>query len=192
VPARTRGSTSSTERGGPAPAERVALGRVTGPHGVAGLVRVRWLGDDGATLRRLERIRLARHADGEDASEAAVESVADGRPGELRMRLAGVTTREQAEALHGRWVFGSAGDLAPLPKGEHYWFELIGCDVETTDGRTIGRVVEIWDPGAHDVLVIESDEGRRHLVPAVDAFVREVDVAARRLRIETIPGLLGD
>jgi 16S rRNA processing protein RimM len=162
---------------------------------VAGLVRVRWLGDDGATLRRLERVTIARDArdeTGADGTDVAVESVADGRPGELRMRLAGVATRGEAEALRGRLVFGSLGDLARLPKGEHYWFELIGCDVETADGRTIGRVVEIWDPGAHDVLVIESGDGRRHLVPAVDAFVREIDVAARRLRIETIPGLLAE
>lgn len=168
------------------------LGRVTGAHGVAGLVRVRWLGDDASNLLALERVALSRDPGDPAPEERAVESASPGKPGELRMRLAGVETREQAEAWRGCWVLGEAEALAPLETGEHYWYELIGCRVDTVDGRVVGRVIEIWDPGAHDVLVIEDERGRRHLVPASEAFLREVDVAGRRIRIETIPGLLED
>jgi ribosomal 30S subunit maturation factor RimM len=52
-------------------------------------------------------------------------------------------------------------------------------------------VREIWETGAHDVLVVEDLDGRDHLIPAVDAFVKEVDRAARLVRIEPVPGLLG-
>lgn len=168
------------------------LGRVVGAHGVAGLVRVRWFGDDGSHLLAAEDVVLARSAEDPETATVAVESASHGKPGELRMRLAGVETREQAEALRGRLVLGEAAALPPLETGEHYWYELIGCRVETVDGRDIGRVIEIWDPGAHDVLVVEDEKGRRQLVPAAEPFLREVDVAGRRIRIETIPGLLED
>jgi 16S rRNA processing protein RimM len=62
--------------------------------------------------------------------------------------------------------------------------------VETTTGDALGRVREIWETGAHDVLVVEDPAGREHLIPAVDAFVKEIDRAARRIRIEPVPGLL--
>jgi 16S rRNA processing protein RimM len=62
--------------------------------------------------------------------------------------------------------------------------------VEARDGEPIGTVKEIWETGAHDVLVVEGPDGRRVLLPAVGEFLREIDVAGRRLVIEAIPGLL--
>ncbi len=80
--------------------------------------------------------------------------------------------------------------LETLPPGEHYWFELVGCRVEATSSGEIGTVKEIWETGAHDVLVIERPDGRQVLLPAVREFLREIDVAGRRLVIDEIPGLL--
>jgi 16S rRNA processing protein RimM len=51
-------------------------------------------------------------------------------------------------------------------------------------------VKEIWETGAHDVLVVEGEDGRRVLLPAAREFLREVDVAGRRVVIDVIPGLL--
>ena len=62
--------------------------------------------------------------------------------------------------------------------------------LEARDGRSIGSVKEIWETGAHDVLVIEVPDGRRVLLPAAGAFLHEIDVAGRRLVVEEIPGLL--
>ncbi len=117
-----------------------------------------------------------------------------GRSGELRVALEGVDDRDGAEALRGRQVIGDASALAPLEDGEHRWFELIGCEVFPAEGgpAAIGTVREIWETGAHDVLVVEDEEGQRHLLPAAKAFLREVDPAARRIVYEVIPGLLGE
>lgn len=177
----------------PPAARRVVLGRVVGAHGVRGLVRVAVLGDGPAHLLDAEALELSFEE--RDPTRAPrryeVRSASAGRPGEVRLGLAGVEDRDAALALRGALVVGDAARLPALPAGEHYWFELIGCAVETTAGQALGRVREIWETGAHDVLVVEGPGGEEHLIPAVDAFVKDVDAAARRIRIEPVPGLLG-
>jgi 16S rRNA processing protein RimM len=51
-------------------------------------------------------------------------------------------------------------------------------------------VSELWETGAHDVLVVAGQDGQRRLVPAAQEFLKEVDVQQRRIVIEAIPGLL--
>jgi 16S rRNA processing protein RimM len=110
----------------------------------------------------------------------------------VRIALEGVADRDAAAALRGALVVGDAERLAPLPAGEHYWFELVGCRVEAEGGRALGTVREIWETGAHDVLVVEDEAGRKHLIPAAEAFLRRVDPAAGRIVVAPVPGLLGD
>lgn len=173
-------------------ASRVVLGRVVGAHGVRGLVRVAVFGDGPEHL--LDSPSLELSFEERDPTRAprryAVCSASAGRPGEVRVGFEGVGDRDAAQALRGALVLGDAAQLPALAEGEHYWFELIGCEVETTAGEPLGRVREIWETGAHDVLVVEDEDGREHLIPAVDAFVKEVDRVARRIRIEPVPGLL--
>jgi len=166
------------------------LGRVVGAHGLRGMVRVKWLGDGPDNLMQLRELRLGRTPDDERAQAYEVNGRMPGRPGEVRIGLEGIGDRDAAQALRGRFVLVDSRDLATLPAGEHYWYELVGCRVETGSGEPIGTVKEIWETGAHDVLVIEGTDGRRRLLPAVSEFLREVDVADRRLVIEAIPGLL--
>lgn len=168
----------------------VSLGCIVGAFGIAGGVRVRWWGDGPDGLLRAGRVLLARSEAEASPKSVKVCSVAPGRPGEVRMRLDGVSDRDAAESLRGCTVLVAASNLEQLPRGEHYWFELIGCRVWLPDESPLGTVREIWETGAHDVLVVEGDDRRRHLIPAVDAFVREIDVEERRIRIEPIPGLL--
>jgi 16S rRNA processing protein RimM len=168
----------------------IVLGRVVGAHGIRGALRVRVLGDSPGTLLRLGRVWLGREASDPDARSFEVEEVAPGRAGEVRLRLGGVERREDAEGLRGELVLGESAALEKLPPGEHYWFELVGCEVELADGRRIGNVTELWATGAHDVLVVAGLDGQTRLVPAARAFLREVDIRKRRIVIDPIPGLL--
>jgi 16S rRNA processing protein RimM len=167
---------------------------VAGAHGVRGQVRVTLLGGDPAHLRGAPWVELSfeRAAPAQDPARRryAVTFAGSGRPGELRLGLDGVSDRDAAASLRGALVLGDAAWLAPLAEGEHYWFELVGCRVETEGGRALGSVREIWETGAHDVLVVEAADGRVHLIPAAEPFLRVVDPGARRIVIAPVPGLL--
>jgi 16S rRNA processing protein RimM len=154
------------------------------------MIRVKWLGDGPENLIQAQELWLGRSPEDEVGRRYEIRGRLQGRQGEVRLGLKGIEDRDAAEALRGSWVLGDPRDLAALPPGEHYWYELVGCAVETRAGEPIGTVKEIWATGAHDVLVIEDREGRRRLLPAASEFLREVDVAGRKLVIEPIPGLL--
>jgi 16S rRNA processing protein RimM len=185
----TAGSTSSTETERE-PAERVALGRVVGAHAMAGQLRVRSFGGAPDNLMKLEAVLLAESEDAADAERFEVTRVAPGRREEVRMTLAGVADRESAERLRGKLVVIEASRLEALPEGEYYSYQLIGCRVEGADGLPIGTVREIWPTGAVDILVVEDEAGVRQLIPAAESQLRTVDIEARRIVIEILPGLL--
>lgn len=185
----TAGSTSSTEAERES-GKRVVLGRVVGAHGLGGQLRVRYFGGVPDNLMRLEAALLVESEDAADAERFEVTQVSAGRREEVRMTLAGVDSRESAERLRGMLVTTDASQLEALPEGEYYSYELIGCEVEGTDGRAIGTVREVWATGAVDVLVVEDEKGAQQLIPAMESQLREVDIEARRIVIEILPGLL--
>lgn len=192
---RTQGSKSSTSASPDADPARVVLGRVAGAHGVRGFVRIRISGDGPGNLLGAGRVLIAAADKGlADPSprEYEIEEGGRGRPGEARVRLRGVDDRDAAEALKGAWVLTAREALPKLAAGEHYWFELIGCRVETREGETIGSVHELWDIGPHDVLVVRDEAGRQQLIPTAGPAIQEIDTAARRIVIEALPGLLTD
>lgn len=155
-------------------------------------MRVRYFGDGPENILGVPTLVLAESERGiEDpgAERFEVETGAPGRTGEVRLALRDIKDRDAAEALQGRFVAVEAEHLRPLPEGEFYWIELIGCHVRSTEGRSIGTVKEIWETGAHDVLVIEAENGQRCLVPTARSLMKEVDISAGRIVVEDLPGL---
>ncbi len=168
----------------------MVFGCVAGAHGLEGRIRVRCFGDGPDNLLRLGEVWLGAGPQDASATPFAVRQGSPGPRGEVLLALAGVSSREAAAALRGRLVLGDASVLPSLPEGEFYWFELVGCRVEDTGGRPIGTVRELWDPGAHDLLVVVDEDGREILIPAVADLLRTVDVEEGRIVVEVIPGLL--
>jgi len=172
--------------------KRVVVGRIVGTHGVRGQVRVRYFGDGPESLLDASELWLADSDEDPSARRVVVERAGTGRAGEVRLTLPDVRTREAAQELRGSLLLVDAAALEALPEGEFYWHELVGCAVEDTQGRSVGRVVEIWDTGAHDVLVVESRSGKRHLLPTARELMPEIDLAANRIVVEALPGLLDE
>ncbi len=170
--------------------DRVVLGRIVGAHGLGGAVRVQFFGDGPENVRNALFVWLADDRADLDARRYDVVRSGLGRAGEVRLALAGVEDRDAAVALRGRLVLCDREQLAPLDPGEFYWQQLVGCSVVDRDGRAIGIVQEIWDTGAHDVLVVEAVDGRQHLLSTARELMPEVDLEARRIVVEILPGML--
>jgi 16S rRNA processing protein RimM len=182
-------------------AAHVVLGEVVGAHGTRGELRVRLLGEGAESLRRVPEVVLIaprRAASGQasrgdlagDAIHAVIAVRSGRRGGEARIALGGIESRDAAEAVAGLLVAADARHLEPLPDGEFYCFELVGCAVEAADGRLLGTLRAHWDTGGHGVLVVEGSQGEEVLLPAAEPLLREVDLVRRRIVIEVPEGLL--
>jgi len=91
--------------------------------------------------------------------------------------------------LKGAVVMLALADLPPARPGEFYYYEAIGCEAFLTDGTRLGTIEEVFATGANDVWVVR-DGQREVLVPVIDDVVKAMDLAARRVTIEPVPGLL--
>lgn len=108
--------------------------------------------------------------------------------GKLLLELEGIETQEQAAALRGLLLEVPEEDLAPLADDQYYRFQLLGMEVVDRQGQPLGRIEEVLDTGANDVYLVQSPDGEL-LLPAIDAVVKEVDVAGRRMVVELMEGL---
>jgi 16S rRNA processing protein RimM len=105
------------------------------------------------------------------------------------LKLQGVDSLGQAEALRGCFLEVPTSQLPPLPEGTFFRFQILGMEVWTSRGHRLGRVEDVLETGANDVFVVR-DGGREVLIPAIDDVVRSVDVAGGRITVEALPGLL--
>ncbi len=170
--------------------QRIVLGEITGAHGLEGEVRVRIAGDGPEPLLAATSVWLGTSAMDPEARRYSVRGCGPGRRGEVRLRFEGISGREAVRDLVGLLVSAPASLLPPLPDGEFYWYELVGCRVESASGEPVGTVREIWETGAHDVLVVEDEGGLRRLIPTAARIMTEVDLPARRIVVADLPGLL--
>ena len=123
-----------------------------------------------------------------DLPPVRVESVRPHRGGYL-VALAGVDHRSQSERLRGHYLFREASELEPLADGELFYHQLLGMEVVTTDGASIGEIREVYELEPADMLEVRGPE-REVMIPFLKESVVEVDADARRIVIDPPDGLL--
>ena len=162
----------------------VVVGVIAAPHGVRGEVRVSPQTDFPERLSHLGEVTLVLP---NGTTRAA--TIMGGRWHTAKhaalLTFADCRTRTEAEGLRNAQIVVRPADSPSLPEGQYYDWQLIGLRVVTTDGREIGRVQEVVHTGANDVYVTE-----KHLLPAIEDVIKQIDLAGGRLVIEPVPGLL--
>jgi 16S rRNA processing protein RimM len=96
----------------------------------------------------------------------------------------------EAEALRGTELRIAAEAIRPLAPGAHYVHDLVTCQVETVDGRIVGRVTDVQFGTGTPMLVVGATNGDEVLVPLAEDICRIVDPAAGRIVIDPPEGLV--
>ena len=99
----------------------------------------------------------------------------------------GVDDRTAAEALRGSRIFISRSHFPKAAEDEFYWVDLIGLDVVNREDVALGVVKELLSTGAQTVLVMDYQEDGKiceRMIPFVSAYVDDVDLKARRIRVD--------
>lgn len=170
----------------------LVVGQVLRPHGVRGELRVRLLTGYPEHFQHLERVGLGHDAEApDDITLYDVERARLHKEYGI-LKLADCDDRDAADLLREQFVMVPLDDAVPLETDEYYHFQLVGLTMVTVDGEPIGQVMEILETGANDVYVVNGPRYGEILVPAIDDVVQEIDLAARRIVITPLPGLLPD
>ena len=166
----------------------LAVGRVSRPHGVRGELRVKVLTDYPGRLGQHAYFYLASPDSPEIVRRYPVEKLRRHKE-VLLLKLGGCDDRNGAEELRGQLVQIPTEEAVPLEEGEYYDFQLIGVKVEAESGESLGQVVEVLKTGANDVYIVRGPWGEV-LLPAVKDVVLKLDMEARQMVVNLLPGLL--
>jgi 16S rRNA processing protein RimM len=119
--------------------------------------------------------------------------------GRIVFHFAGVDSIEKAQQLAGKDVLIPLAERMPLASGDTYVSDLIGCTVYDR-GRTLGVVDSVQFPTSPDgsrrledaapLLSVKSPQGDEVLVPFASAFLLDLDVAAKSIRMALPEGLV--
>ncbi|MBY0550987.1 MAG: ribosome maturation factor RimM [Candidatus Obscuribacterales bacterium] len=174
----------------PAAGKNFLVGRIVGFHGLSGEVKVRPATNNPELLLSVTSMRTGNTPHFPSVDLEVDSLVFDKRM--LYVCFKGFEDRTSVEHLEGADLFAAEAELEPLEEEEFWVKDLVGLEVFTTEGKLVGRVVDIIY-GGNDILEIKGADHppeKSILIPFVKSLVPAVDLKAKRVEIVDVPGLL--
>lgn len=158
--------------------EYLKIGLILKPQGIRGEIKVLPLTDDPNRFIGLKQAFLS-----EEKKPVRIMGARIGKDA-VYLFLERIYDRTAAESLRGQYLYIDREHAVRLPAGRYFIADLIGCEAFDLEGRSLGTLKEVLQPGANDVYIIQRPNGPDLLVPVVDAFIKEIDIQARRIIID--------
>ncbi|HWH74194.1 MAG TPA: ribosome maturation factor RimM [Methylibium sp.] len=173
------------------PDDAVEVGRIIDAWGIKGGIKVLPFSSDPQALFSSKRWYL-RAPEGRPAGVAKppllLRVTSAREQGDAIVAMAqDIGDRNAAEALAGCRVFVSRASFPSADPDEFYWVDLIGLTVLNRADEALGTVADLLDTGAHSVLRVVDQTASpplERLIPFVAAYIDEVDLAGRRIRVD--------
>jgi 16S rRNA processing protein RimM len=167
------------------PEALLLIGRVIGPHGVRGLLKIESYARSEDTLLTAGRVYL-KPSHGEMSEYEILSAVP--HKGVSLIRLEGLDSRDRFEPYCGAEIF-IRKEAVSRDEDEYFWHELIGLRVYLDTGRYLGTLEEIVSTAANDIYVVR--EGKEEfLIPAIHDVVKTIDLESGKMILSEVEGLL--
>jgi len=162
--------------------EKIKIGKVVNVVGLKGELKVYHYSDYKERFEEFSKIYLENTR----YQIAGVRYVKD----MVVLKLAGIDDRTEAEKHKGEDVYIDKEDVRELPEGTYHIFELIGLRVVDENGAMIGVLSDVIQNSAHDLYEVERENNGKFLIPAVEEFIRTIDMNSRTMTVRLIEGLI--
>ncbi len=162
--------------------QHISVGKISGVFGIKGWVKVFSFTDPRENILTYSPWLLKK------GDETKTVNVVDGQlQGKtIVAQLTDINDRDQAASLMGWVIFITQDQLPKAAKGEYYWSELIGLNVETIDGVQLGVVDSLLETGANDVIIVQGE--RERVIPFLQGqTIINVDLDAGKIVVDWDP-----
>jgi len=166
--------------------DRIAIGKIVNTHGLKGEVKFYPYTNLEHVVRNLTNVVLF-NAEKKLFYNLDVESVRKANKFFL-IKFRTVNTIEEAEKIKGCEVYIKYEELPSLKEDEYYFFEILDCEVSYESGEVVGKVVDILETGANDVLVIKKGK-RETLIPMTKDHVLNIDKKGKKIIVKNVEWL---
>lgn len=147
----------------------IHIGTVVSAHGIKGEVKIRSFVED---------LSLFEAGDLLDAAGKKLFSlkITGKAKDAIIAKVSGVIDRNSSELLKGIELFTTATALPPAEDDEFYYSQLVGLEVRSEDGKVIGKITDIANYGAGDVIEITRISGETEMLPFCEPWVGEINL----------------
>lgn len=162
------------------------IGKLINTHGIKGEMKLEMWCDDIEYLKQFEVLYL------DDCGKDSLKLIS-ARPQKNHaiVKFAEITSIDIAEKLKNSIVYCNRDD-AEIDEDANYIQDLIGCSVvDAESNEEYGRVVDVLNYGASDILDVVNDK-KHHYIPVIPDIVKEIDTENEIIRIIPMKGLFDE
>lgn len=167
--------------------EKIKIGKIVNVVGLKGEVKIYHYSDYKERFEELDTIIVAGR---KGEKEYEIENIRYQKDMVIA-KLEGIDDRNAAETLKESDVLITENDLRELPEDTFYIRDLIGCSVKNSEsGEVIGVISDVLQNSAQDIYQVDLNKGGQALIPVVAQFINKIDIEAKEVTINPIPGLI--
>ena len=164
---------------------RLRVGVITSPHGVHGEVNVFPTTDDPQRFKKLKKVYINKK---KETLECEIESVKFFK-NMVILKFSGMDDRNEIEKYRQCDLLIDREDAVDLGEDEYFICDLIGLDIVDEKGNKIGVLQDVMTSAANDVYVVEKNDGKELLIPAIRDCILETDLEKKIIKVHLLPGL---
>lgn len=162
------------------------VGIISSTHGVRGEVKVFPTTDDMKRFKKLKEVLLDT---GKETLTLEIEGVKFFKQFVI-LKFKGYDNIDDIVKYRGKSLFVPRENAVKLQKDEYFIADLIGLKVVNEDGSFTGVLKDVMETGANDVYIVESQDGKEVLIPAIKDCILQVDFEKDQVLVHLLDGLL--
>lgn len=164
------------------------VGVIASTHGIKGEVKVFPTTDNPERFKKIKQIIL--HT-GKEELELEIEGVKFFKQFAI-LKFKGIDNINDIEKYRGKELYVTRENAQRLGRNEYFVADLLGVTVTEDTGKTLGILKDVIETGANDVYVVEMEDKKELLIPAIKQCILNVDVEAGEMQVHLLDGLLDE
>lgn len=164
------------------------VGVIASTHGIKGEVKVFPTTDNPERFKKIKQIIL--HT-GKEELELEIEGVKFFKQFAI-LKFKGIDNINDIEKYKGKELYVTRENAQRLGRNEYFVADLLGVTVTADTGKTLGILKDVIETGANDVYVVEMEDKKELLIPAIKQCILNVDVEAGEMQVHLLDGLLDE
>lgn len=162
------------------------IGVITSTHGIKGEVKVF---PTTSSIDRFKSLKKVILDTGRERIDLEIEGVKFFKKFAI-LKFRGINSINDIEKYKGKSLLVPREDAIKLGKDEYFIADLINITVIDEEENMIGHLKDVLETGANDVYVIETQEKKEILLPAIKDCIIDVDIEKKKMKIHIMEGLL--
>lgn len=162
------------------------IGKIINTHGIKGAVKIIPLTDEPKRFELLEYVYIDHKR---KLQKYTIEDIKYFK-NLVIIKFKELEDMTSAEALKESIIKIPREWALPLEDDEYYISDLIGIEVSTDNGEDLGSIKDVIRTGSNDVYVIEAEDKKEILIPALKQCIKKVDMENRTMIVSLLEGLI--